>query len=207
MRIYEMFMGPLDKAKPWSTTGLQGCFRFINKLWNILVTDEGSLSHNITDEAPSKDTLRLLNSMIKRVSENLDKLQFNTCVSEFMIFTNHLQKLDTINQNVLKTFIKILNPFMPHISSELWVLIGKDRELTFEEWPVYDSALIQSDTIKLAVQINGKRRDEIEVALDADELTILKIAKKSEKVLNFISGKELVKEIYVKGRLVNLVVR
>jgi len=96
---------------------------------------------------------------------------------------------------------------MPHISSELWVLIGKDRELTFEEWPVYDSALIQSDTIKLAVQINGKRRDEIEVALDADELTILKIAKKSEKVLNFISGKELVKEIYVKGRLVNLVVR
>ena len=207
MRIYEMFMGPLDKAKPWSTTGLQGCFRFINKLWNILVTDEGSLSHNITDEAPSKDTLRLLNSMIKRVSENLDKLQFNTCVSEFMIFTNHLQKLDTINQNVLKTFIIILNPFMPHISSELWVLIGKDRELTFEEWPVYDSALIQSDTIKLAVQINGKRRDEIEVALDADELTILKIAKKSEKVLNFISGKELVKEIYVKGRLVNLVVR
>ena len=108
MRIYEMFMGPLDKAKPWSTTGLQGCSRFIKKLWSILINDDGLLSKKI-DEAPeNNDTLQKLHIMIKKVSNNLDQMHFNTCVSEFMIFTNHIQKLESINIDTIKSFIVIM---------------------------------------------------------------------------------------------------
>ena len=132
MRIYEMFMGPLDKAKPWSTTGLQGCSRFIKKLWSILVDDEGVLSSNVTDKKDGKETLRALNMMIKKISDNLDQMQFNTCVSEFMIFTNHIQKLDSINIDTIRSFIIIMNPFMPHLAQELWELIGETNELTYQ---------------------------------------------------------------------------
>ncbi len=207
MRLYEMFMGPLDKAKPWSTTGLQGCSRFINKLWNIIVAENGELSSKISGATPSKETVRMLHSMIKRVSENLDNLQFNTCVSEFMIFTNHIQTLETINIDVLKSFIILMNPFMPHAAQELWELSAQNEELTYISWPSYDVDLIKADTIKLAVQVNGKRRSEIEVDVDAEDNDIIKTAKQADKVIPFIDGKEMVKEIYVKGRLVNLVVR
>ena len=207
MRIYEMFMGPLDKAKPWSETGLQGCSRFIHKLWNLLISDDGSLSSIVNNEDPNKETVRMFNSMIKRVTENLDKLQFNTCVSEFMIFTNHLNKLKSINLDILKSFTILINPFMPHLGHELWSLTGNKSELTFAEWPTYDESLLNSDIIKLAIQINGKRRDEIEVDFNAKESTILKLSKESKKVLFFITGKKIIKEIYVKGRLVNLVVK
>jgi len=207
MRLYEMFMGPLDKAKPWSTTGLQGCSRFINKLWNIIVSDNGNISSIISNETPTKETQRLLNLMIKRVSENLDKLQFNTCVSEFMIFTNHIHTLESINIEILKSFIVLINPFIPHVAQELWELINQSEELTFSQWPSYDETLIQTDTMKLAVQVNGKRRSEIEVNVDSGEADIIKTAKQVDKVIPFIDGKEMIKEIYVKGRLVNLVVR
>ncbi|HCI16473.1 MAG TPA: leucine--tRNA ligase, partial [Candidatus Marinimicrobia bacterium] len=104
MRLYEMFMGPLDKAKPWSSTGLQGCSRFIKKLWALLITNEGELSHLVTDDEPTKETMRYLHNMIKRVSHNIENLQFNTCVSEFMIFINHIHGLETINIDIIKTF-------------------------------------------------------------------------------------------------------
>ncbi|MEA1881415.1 MAG: leucine--tRNA ligase [Candidatus Marinimicrobia bacterium] len=206
MRLYEMFMGPLDKAKPWSTTGLQGCSRFINKLWNIIVTESGEISEKITNETPSKETVRMLHSMIKRVSVNLDNLHFNTCVSEFMIFTNHIQSLESINSDILKTFIVLMNPFMPHIAQELWQLSGHENELTFENWPKYEESLIWSNTMKLAVQVNGKRRSEIEVDAESKDDTIIKAAKSADKILNFIGGKKIVKEIYIRGRLVNIVV-
>ena len=129
MRIYEMFMGPLDKAKPWSTSGLQGCSRFIKKLWSILVDNNGVISKKFTDKNDSKETLQALHMMIKKVTTNLDRLQFNTCISEFMIFTNYLQKLETFNKNTIKPFIILMNPFMPHLAQELWELIGERAEL------------------------------------------------------------------------------
>ena len=207
MRIYEMFMGPLDKAKPWSTTGLQGCARFINKLWNIFFDEDGKLLNKINDETADRETLRALHQMIKRVSDNLEQLHFNTCVSEFMIFTNHLQSQNSINKDVLKTFVVCINPFMPHLAEELWASLGESKELSYENWPFYEKSLLESDTITIAVQVNGKRRTEINVSTNAEEDEVLEKAKSSEKAATFIEGKEIVKEIYVKGRIVNIVVK
>jgi len=207
MRLYEMFMGPLDKAKPWSSTGLQGCSRFIKKLWALLITNEGELSHLVTDDEPTKETLRYLHNMIKRVSHNIENLQFNTCVSEFMIFVNHIHGLETINIDIIKTFIVLMNPFMPHLAQELWELSGNESELTFNDWPNYDENQILSDKLKLAVQINGKRRSEIEVDVNMEEKDIKQFAKSDSKIIRYLEGKEILKEIYVKGRLVNLVVK
>jgi len=207
LRIYEMFMGPLDKGKPWSTSGLQGCSRFIKKLWGILVDDEGDISKNITNIESDKETNQLLHQMIKKVSENLDKLHFNTCVSEFMIFTNHIQKLDEINRELIKTFIILINPFIPHLAQELWELIDENNELSYEPWPIYDNQLTQLDYIKIAVQINGKRRSEIGISSNDSESEVISKAKNDDKISAFIKGKNIIKEIYVHQKIVNFVIK
>jgi len=206
LRIYEMFMGPLDKGKPWSTSGLQGCSRFIKKLWGILVDDEGDISKNITNIESDKETNQLLHQMIKKVSENLDKLHFNTCVSEFMIFTNHIQKLDEINRELIKTFIILINPFIPHLAQELWELIDENNELSYEPWPKHDNQLTQLDYIKIAVQINGKRRSEIDISPNDSESEVISKAKNDDKIAAFIDGKDIIKEIYVRQKIVNIVI-
>ena len=207
LRIYEMFMGPLDKGKPWSTSGLQGCSRFIKKLWGILVDDDGNISKNITDIESDKKTNQLLHQMIKKVSNNLRKLHFNTCVSEFMIFTNHIQKLDEVNRELIKTFIILINPFMPHLAQELWELTNENNELSYEPWPKYDNQLTQLDTIKIAVQINGKRRSEIDISPNDSESEVINKAKNDDKVSIFIDSKDIIKEIYVHQKIVNLVIK
>ena len=207
LRIYEMFMGPLDKGKPWSTSGLQGCSRFIKKLWGILVDDEGHISNNITNIESDKKTNQLLHQMIMKVSVNLDKLHFNTCVSEFMIFTNHIQKLDEINRELIKTFIILINPFMPHLAQELWELIDENNELSYEPWPKYNKHLTQLNSIKIAVQINGKRRSEIDISTKDSESEVISKAKNDDKVSLFIEGKVIIKEIYVHQKIVNFVIK
>ena len=207
MRIYEMFMGPLDKAKPWSTTGLQGCSRFIKKLWSILVDDEGVLSSNVTDKKDGKETLQALNMMIKKISDNLDQMQFNTCVSEFMIFTNHIQKLDSINIDTIRSFIIIMNPFMPHLAQELWELIGETNELTYQAWPDYDKDLAISDEIVIPIQINGKRRSEILISANESESEVISKAKSDDKIASYLINTTIIKEIYIKGKILNIVIK
>ena len=207
MRIYEMFMGPLDKAKPWSTTGLQGCSRFIKKLWSILVDDEGVLSSNVTDKKDGKETLQALNMMIKKISDNLDQMQFNTCVSEFMIFTNHIQKLDSINIDTIRSFIIIINPFMPHLAQELWELIGETNELTYQAWPDYDKDLAISDEIVIPIQINGKRRSEILISANESESEVISKAKSDDKIASYLKNTTIIKEIYIKGKILNIVIK
>ena len=207
MRIYEMFMGPLDKAKPWSTSGLQGCSRFIKKLWSILVDNNGVISKKFTDKNDSKETLQALHMMIKKVTTNLDRLQFNTCISEFMIFTNHLQKLETFNKNTIKPFIILMNPFMPHLAQELWELIGERTELTFEKWPTYNKELILSDEIIIPIQINGKRRSEISISVEQSEDEVIKKAKSDDKIASYLTNATIVKEIYIKGKILNIVIK
>ena len=207
MRIYEMFMGPLDKAKPWSTTGLQGCSRFIKKLWSILVDDEGVLSSNVTDKKDGKETLQALNMMIKKISDNLDQMQFNTCVSEFMIFTNHIQKLDSINIDTIRSFIIIMNPFMPHLAQELWELIGETNELTYQAWPDYDKDLAISDEIIIPIQINGKRRSEILISANESESEVISKAKSDDKIASYLKNTTIIKEIYIKGKILNIVIK
>jgi len=206
LRIYEMFMGPLDKGKPWSTSGLQGCSRFIKKLWGILVDDDGDISKNITNIESDKETNQLLHQMIKKVSKNLDKLHFNTCVSEFMIFTNHIQKLDEINRELIKTFIILINPFIPHLAQELWELIDENNELSYEPWPKHDNQFTQLDYIKIAVQINGKRRSEIDISSNDSKSEVISKAKNDDKIAAFIDGKDIIKEIYVREKIVNIVI-
>ena len=207
MRIYEMFMGPLDKAKPWSTSGLQGCSRFIKKLWSILVDDEDILTKRIVDKKDTKETLQALNMMIKKVSDNLDQMHFNTCVSEFMIFTNYLQKLDSINIETVKSFIIIMNPFMPHLAQELWELIGETNELTYQAWPEYDKDLIISDEIVIPIQINGKRRSEITISIEQSEDEVIKKAKLDDKIASYLKNTTVIKEIYIKGKILNIVIK
>ena len=207
MRLYEMFMGPLDKAKPWNTKGLQGCSRFINKLWNTIINSDGILSTKITNEDANKETLQLLNQMINRVTDNLNQLHFNTCVSEFMVFTNHLQTLSHINNDCLKSFIIIINPFVPHLAEELWQLLGETNELTYVNWPEIDKNYLNKDELAIPIQINGKRRSEILINSNDSKDDVITMAKSDIKIQTYLKGKEIVKEIYIEGRIVNIVIK
>ena len=207
MRIYEMFMGPLDKAKPWSTSGLEGCYRFVKKLWSLLFDNENKLNSKIVDSAENKENEQALHFLIKKITENLERLQFNTCVSEFMIFVNHLTKQPTISKSTVETFTIILNPFMPHLSEEIWTSLGKNSELTFSSWPKFNPNLVKLDMRTIGVQVNGKRRSEIEIYDEDIESTVLKKAKDDKKVLSHIEGKVIIKEIYIKNKIVNIVVK
>ena len=207
MRIYEMFMGPLDKAKPWSTSGLEGCYRFVKKLWSLLFDNENKLNSKIVDSAENKENEQALHFLIKKITENLERLQFNTCVSEFMIFVNHLTKQPAISKSTVETFTIILNPFMPHLSEEIWTSLGKNSELTFSSWPKFNPNLVKLDMRTIGVQVNGKRRSEIEIYDEDIESVVLKKAKDDKKVLNHIEGKVIIKEIYIKNKIVNIVVK
>ena len=207
MRIYEMFMGPLDKAKPWSTSGLEGCYRFVKKLWSLLFDNENKLNSKIVDSAENKENEQALHFLIKKITENLERLQFNTCVSEFMIFVNHLTKQPAISKSTVETFTIILNPFMPHLSEEIWSSLGKNSELTFTSWPKFNPNLVKLDMRTIGVQVNGKRRSEIEIYDEDNESTVLKKAKDDKKVLSHIEGKVIIKEIYIKNKIVNIVVK
>ena len=207
MRIYEMFMGPLDKAKPWSTSGLEGCYRFFKKLWSLLFDNENKLNSKIVDSAENKENEQALHFLIKKITENLERLQFNTCVSEFMIFVNHLTKQPAISKSTVETFTIILNPFMPHLSEEIWSSLGKNSELTFSSWPKFNPNLVKLDMRTIGVQVNGKRRSEIEIYDEDIESVVLKKAKDDKKVLNHIEGKVIIKEIYIKNKIVNIVVK
>jgi len=207
MRLYEMFMGPLDKAKPWNTKGLQGCSRFINKLWNIIIDSNGLLSHKVSIIEADKETLKLLHQMIKRVTKNLDQLHFNTCVSDFMVFTNHLHSLKHININCLKSFIVLINPFVPHLAEELWNSLGQTNELSFVKWPIVDNKYLISDEISIAIQINGKRRSEILIPINISKEEVLIRVKSNKIIIPYLLDVTIIKEIYIEGRIVNIVVK
>ena len=168
MRLYEMFMGPLNKSKPWSTKGLQGCYRFVKKLWSILVDENGNLSTKIIDnDEGDKDTLFLHHQTIKKLGEDIENLHFNTAVSQLMIYCNHLQKCDTVSKKLIEELVIILSPFVPHIAEEFWSLLGHSQTISYQSWPQYNEDLIQLDEVTIAVQVNGKLRANINVAKDS----------------------------------------
>ncbi|MDP6533499.1 MAG: leucine--tRNA ligase [Candidatus Marinimicrobia bacterium] len=206
MRLYEMFMGPLDKAKPWSTTGLQGCSRFINKLWGKLF-DEDGLNENINEDTPNDETVKLLHQTIKKVTDDIENLDFNTAISQMMIFVNHLTTLETINKSVIETFTMLLAPFIPHAAEEIWEQFGHEKTIAYQSWPNFDETLAKEDMITIAVQVNGKLRGSIDCAADTVEKVIIASAKEENRIQEYLKGKTIIKEIYVKGRLVNFVVK
>ena len=207
MRLYEMFMGPLEATKPWSMQGVEGVHRFLQRAWRTILDEEnGGLRVEVKDDEPDEETLRLLHKTIKKVGGDIEGFGFNTAISAMMIFINHLAKQQVRPKNVLEKFILILSPFAPHIAEELWARLGNNETLTYEPWPQFDEALTQDKQIELAVQVNGKIRDKIIVAADADEEEIKEKALGCEKVAAAMSGKEPKKIIVIKSRLVNIVI-
>ena len=208
MRLYEMFMGPLNKSKPWSTKGLQGCYRFVNKLWSIIVDENGNLSSKIVDsDEEDKDTLFLHHQTIKKLGEDIENLHFNTAVSQLMIYCNHLQKCSTVSKKLIEELVIILSPFVPHLSEEFWSLLGHSETITYQPWPQFDEGLIQLDEVTIAVQVNGKLRANINIAKDSDEKDVISEAMSLENVEKFTSEGNIVKTIYIPNRLLNFVVK
>jgi leucyl-tRNA synthetase len=200
-RLYEMFMGPLDKSKPWSTSGLQGCYRFIQKVWKLFTVDPSK----IQDKCANEETIKILHQTIKKVTEDLSGLRFNTSVSQLMIFVNHLTKLEKLDKSVLHHFLLILNPFAPHLSEELSEMLGFES-LSNTAWPEYDDSLIVEEIITIAVQINGKTRGTIDIEIDTKEKLIFDMILNDKKLNKFIIGMEIIKKIYVPNRLINILI-
>jgi leucyl-tRNA synthetase len=207
MRLYEMFMGPLEATKPWNTQGVEGVFRFLQKAWRTVIDeDSGQLADAVTDAAPDADTAQLLHKTIKKVTEDIENYRFNTAISAMMIFVNHLSKQPERPKEAIKKFLLLLAPFAPHVAEELWSTLGNDNTLAYEPWPEYDPELVKESQIELAVQIKGKIKDRIVVVAGATEEQIKEKALASEKVIAAMDGKTPKKIIVIKSRLVNIVV-
>ena len=207
MRLYEMFMGPLEATKPWSMQGVEGVHRFLGKVWRTLIdTDTGDLSSAVQDAPADEDTLRLLHQTIKKVTGDIEGFAFNTAISQMMIFINHLARQDVRPRAVVEPFVLILAPFAPHVAEELWQRLGRADTLAYTPWPAFDPARCKENQIELAVQVLGKIKDKIVVPADADEATIQQIALASDKVRAALEGKTPKKIIVIKSRLVNIVV-
>jgi len=207
MRLYEMFMGPLEAIKPWSMQGVEGVHRFLHRAWKMIVDEQtGELSSSVKDTQADEPTLRLLHQTIKKVGNDIENFAFNTAISQMMIFLNHLSRQDVKPKSVIEKFVLILSPLAPHIAEELWQKLGRTDSLAYVPWPQYDKELIREKEIELAVQVNGRIKDRIVVSADADEEQIRRKALDCEKVKKTIAGKEPKKIIVIKSRLVNIVI-
>ena len=207
MRLYEMFMGPLEASKAWSMLGVEGVHRFLQKTWRMVVDEETArVSQAVQDVEPDEATARLLHQTIKKVGEDVDGLAFNTAISQMMIFVNHLGKLQVRSKSTIETFVLVLAPFAPHIAEELWERLGHTSTLAYEPWPAFDSERVKEKEVELAVQVAGKIKDRILVPADADDEQIRHKALASDKVSAALAGRQPKKIIIVKGRLVNILV-
>lgn len=204
VRLYEMFMGPLEAMKPWSTRGVEGVTRFLDRVWRLIVTEEGGLSPSVASVAPSLDQQRLLHQTIKKVSEDIEELRFNTAIAQMMVFTNEMTKAEPRPRALLEPFVLLLSPFAPHVAEELWAILGHAPSVSQQSWPVFDPALTLSDRLTIPVQVNGKLRGKIEVAADAARDVVERAAR--EIVAEWLQGHEPKKVIYVEKKLVNFVV-
>jgi leucyl-tRNA synthetase len=233
-RLYEMFMGPLQDTKPWNTKGVEGVYRFLGRVWRLFVDEKAEtafeqaetttkepssqelldlilLDGAITDVAATPAQLKALHACIKKVTEDLDGMRFNTAISAMMVFINEAMTWQNKPLSVMKSFLQLLAPFAPHIAEELWARLHSTfgqaaTSLAYAPWPKFDPALLVESEIELPVQVNGKFRDTIKVAVDADNVAIEAAAKASEKVQQFIAGKTIKKVIFVPKRMVNLIV-
>jgi leucyl-tRNA synthetase len=208
LRLYEMFMGPLEQVKPWSTRGVDGVFRFLNRAWRLMV-DENSGSLKTIEVEPDKDQLKVLHTAIKKVSEDIDALRFNTAISALMIFVNEATQWDNIPVAVARDFVLLLNPFAPHFAEELWQKLGEKTTIAYTNWPVHNAEYLKQDEITYPVQVNGRVRSDIFVPAHKakDKDFVLQTAKNDDKISKYLSEGTLVKEIFVPGRIVNLVIR
>jgi leucyl-tRNA synthetase len=209
MRLYEMFMGPLEAVKPWSMRGVEGVYRFLGRVWRVFIderADDMRLSEVVREMPPERETLRMLHRTIQRVTEDLDGMRFNTAIAAMMEFTNYLTPLSVRPRSVLEPFVLLLSPFAPHLAEEVWHALGHRETLAYEPWPAFDPALTKADEIEVPVQINGKVRLRLTVPAEIDKAELEKTALADERVRQLTEGKQVRKIIVVPGKLVNLVV-
>ncbi len=206
LRLYEMFLGPLEASKPWSTQGIEGMSRFLKKVWRTYISESGGLRPKLKDGPEALEIQKLLQATIKKVSEDIEHLRFNTAISQLMICINAFAKQESLTKASLECYLQLLAPFAPHIAEELWSRLGNKPSISNAPWPTYEAAVLAESTFKLIVQVNGKMRAELCLDVDMEPDLIIAEAKAHPKVAAALAGKVLKKEIYVPGKILNLVV-
>jgi leucyl-tRNA synthetase len=207
MRLFEMFMGPLEDMKPWSTRGVEGVSRFLNRVWRLYIDDSGELDPGIQEQPVSEELLRVYHATVKKVGEDIESLRFNTAIAQMMTFVNEVTRSETRPRQLLEPFVCVLAPFAPHIAEELWQKLGHTSSLAYHPWPTYDPHVLQTRKVEIVLQVNGKVRSKIDVAVDTSEKELESMSLADEKIRKHVNGKQLVRVIVVKNKLVNLVVK
>lgn len=206
LRLYEMFMGPLDAAIAWSEKGLDGSRRFLDRVWRLMVNEDGTLSSKIVT-TNNKSLDKVYNQTVKKVTEDFETLGFNTAISQLMVFINECYKVDEVYKPYIEGFVKMLAPIAPHIGEELWSKLGHEESITYQPWPTYDEALLVDDEVEIVVQVNGKLRAKIRIAKDTSKEEMQEIALSNDNVKASIEGKDIMKVIAVPQKLVNIVAK
>ncbi len=210
LRLYEMFMGPLEAVKPWSTKDVSGVAGFLDRVWRMIMderAEETRLNPAVVGTEPTVQQNRVLHKTIQAVTRDIEHLSFNTAIARMMEFTNYFLKVQERPKAVMEQFVQLLSPFAPHLAEELWQQLGHARTLAYQPWPEFDEALLKEDTIEIPVQINGKLRGRIVVAAEADRAAMEAAARADEKIAELLAGKTIVKTILVPGKMVNFVVK
>jgi len=207
LRLYEMFMGPLDAVKPWQSQGLEGMHRFLSRVWRAIIGDDDDVIAVYENEGAPESLIKVMHQSIIKVTEDIEKMAFNTAISQLMIFNNELTKTTKRFREPCETFVKLLHPFAPHLAEELWSLLGHENSLTNESWPVADVSKTVENTVEVVFQVNGKVRAREKVSVSLDKETLENMAINHERVKEYTTGKTIVKAIVVPGKLVNFVVK
>ncbi|MFJ7953125.1 leucine--tRNA ligase [Lysinibacillus sp. NPDC096418] len=207
LRLYEMFMGPLEASVAWSTNGLDGARRFLDRIWRLFVNEEEGTIAAKVQSSDDKTLEKSYHQTVKKVTEDYEGIRFNTAISQMMVFINDCYKADVIPTAYAEGFVKMLAPIAPHVAEELWQLLGHEGTISYQEWPTYDESKLVDDEVEVAVQVAGKVRAKVTVSKDASKEELEKVALADEKVQEHMAGKELVKVIVIPGKLVNIVVK
>jgi leucyl-tRNA synthetase len=210
LRLYEMFMGPLEATKPWSMEGVNGVRGFLDRAWRMIVnerSEQAELNPAVKDVEPTPEQNRMLHRTIQGVTQDIERMAFNTSISKLMEFTNYFFKSDVRPRSVMEKFVLLLAPLAPHLAEELWQLLGHHKTLAYEPWPEFDPDAVRSETIEIPVQINGKLRAKIQVPAGADKAVMEQTAQNDSRIAELLAGKTIVKSVVVPGRMVNFVVK
>ena len=206
LRLYEMFMGPLDAVKPWQTKGIEGMNRFLGRAWRSVVGDDDAAPVYVDETAPEAIE-KVMHQTVIKVTSDIENMSFNTAISQLMIFNNEMMKMDKRYREPCETFVKLLHPFAPHIAEEMWSILGHNESLTNVAWPEADHSKAVENTVEVVFQVNGKVRAKASVAKDMDKAALEKLAMENDRMKEFMNGKTVVKSIVVPGKLVNIVVK
>lgn len=206
LRLYEMFMGPLEASKPWSEDGLNGAYKFINRIWNLIIDEDDNMRDRITTINEGELDFAY-NQTVKKVTEDFTKMHFNTAISQMMVFVNDCYKADSLPLEYVEGFVKLLAPLVPHLAEELWTKLGHVGSIAYAKWPEYDESKLVKDEVEIVVQVNGRVRQHLKISSSISKEELEKLAMADEHVKEFVEGKNVVRVIAVPGKLVNIVVK